>query len=711
MLHATPSLFGAQAAQLRIRLVRNLLILVGLTGVAVLAVTILGARRTVRELSGMLIEVTMGEAERALKEFFWPVEQALVATAERAEDGFLEDDGDRRLNRILMPLLRNMAQVSSLMVARPGGREFMLLEDTGEWETRRGHVDLRGTVETRQRWKNADALLRTWQQDRGYDPRKRPWHQLAMAAAQDGEVRWTEPYTFFTTKDPGITASLRWRRPGEEPSVLAFDVLLSDISRFTTKLTVGEGGCVFVMTEDRRVVGLPHDARFATDEGIKSAVLQPITALGLPILGGLMESWDPTEGATLEPVRYFAGDEAWWGSLRPYELGEGAVLWVGVAVPEEGFLGGLNRPRNSVLSIVGISMLLAVVMSYVMARQVRSDIGDALAHAQELGEYRLEAKLGSGGIGTVYRGRHRMLRRRTAIKLLNPELSEDEEALARFEREVQHTSELTHPNTIAIYDYGRTAEGVFYYVMEYVEGVTLARLVQGDGPMPPGRVIHVLRQICGSLHEAHLAGLIHRDIKPENVMLCLRGARSDVVKVLDFGLVKNVEGGKSLELTRPDAVTGTPAYMSPEMLRAPKTVGPATDIYAVGGAAYFMLTGTQPFAAASIADVLSKHLHDEPERPSERLGAPVPADLEALVLECLRKDPAQRPDSARDLARRLAACADAGSWTEDDADAWWSDAASKLGESAAVGGEEAATTQQRTVDLSGQGGAGPREPV
>jgi serine/threonine protein kinase len=263
-----------------------------------------------------------------------------------------------------------------------------------------------------------------------------------------------------------------------------------------------------------------------------------------------------------------------------------------------------------------------------------------------------------------------MLRRPTAIKLLDLEKI-NPGSIARFEREVQITCQLNNPNTIAIYDYGRTPEGVFYYAMEFLDGINLETLVNQAGPQPEARVIHLLLQICGSLYEAHSKGLVHRDIKPANIMLNRRGGLSDVIKVLDFGLVKAIDEKKQAGMTAANSLTGTPLYISPEGINAPALVDARSDIYAVGATAYFLLTGHPPFVSSNLVDLLRMHVMDAPIAPSQRLGRPVSAELETAVLACLEKNPANRPQTARDVASLLRKCPEYGRWTVDDGDAWW----------------------------------------
>jgi tRNA A-37 threonylcarbamoyl transferase component Bud32 len=290
--------------------------------------------------------------------------------------------------------------------------------------------------------------------------------------------------------------------------------------------------------------------------------------------------------------------------------------------------------------------------------------------ARRLGQYTLEGKIGEGGMGVVYRARHGMMRRPTAVKLLRPEKA-IEANLKRFEREVQLTARLTHPHTITIFDYGRTPDGVFYYAMELLEGASLERVVSAAGRLPAPRVVHVLYEVAGALSEAHDIGLIHRDVKPANIILCRQGGMFDFPKVVDFGLVKDLEPGGDATLTRADVIAGTPLYIAPEAITSPESVSPLCDLYSLGAVGYFALTGKNVFEGRTLVEVCSHHLHTTPVPPSVRLGEALPADLEALVLACLEKDPSRRPPSARELRRRLEACSGFGAWTEQDARRWW----------------------------------------
>jgi serine/threonine-protein kinase len=321
--------------------------------------------------------------------------------------------------------------------------------------------------------------------------------------------------------------------------------------------------------------------------------------------------------------------------------------------------------------VLALSMwcVVATAATTVVSRVIYGLVSQ-VRDAMHLGRYTLGAKIGEGGMGEVYRAEHAMLRRPTAVKLLLPS-KVSASSLERFEREVQLTSRLSHPNTIAIYDYGRTPNGIFYYAMEYLDGLSLESLVASDGMQPPGRVVHILLQTAGALAEAHGIGLIHRDIKPANIMLCKQGGECDVVKLLDFGLVKEFEVDRDVKLTGASAVIGTPQYMAPESILEPNSVDARTDIYALGAAAYYLLAGVDVFNGKSIVEVLGQHLHQRPESLSAR-GVAIPAELEAIVLACLDKNPARRPQSAAELRRRVEACR-VEPWDSERARVWWSE--------------------------------------
>jgi serine/threonine-protein kinase len=291
--------------------------------------------------------------------------------------------------------------------------------------------------------------------------------------------------------------------------------------------------------------------------------------------------------------------------------------------------------------------------------------------ARQLGQYRLTQLIGAGGMGEVYLAEHQMMKRPVAIKVIRPNRATDPSALARFEREVRATSRLSHWNTIEIFDYGRTADGTFYYVMEYLPGLSIADLVERHGPLPPERVVYLLQQTCDALGEAHSLGLIHRDIKPGNIFAAQRGGHYDVAKLLDFGLAKPMfSTTESVQLTGEGSITGSPLFMPPEQATGEGEPDARSDIYSLGAVAYCMLTGRPPFAGDNAVRIMIAHASQDVKPPSA-YRPDIPADLEAIVLRCLAKHPADRFQDTAELSAALAACQCAGRWTRTHAAEWW----------------------------------------
>jgi serine/threonine protein kinase len=369
-----------------------------------------------------------------------------------------------------------------------------------------------------------------------------------------------------------------------------------------------------------------------------------------------------------------------WSWLPKYEIGvtteeDVAEAYGSLYILQRAFLG---------LLFLLLAGSIAIFVFTLLVSRLRRKAREAAIKARKLGQYQLEQKLGEGAMGVVYRGRHAMMRRPTAIKLINSKRL-SERAISGFEREAQVTSELTHPNTVAIYDFGRTPEGVFYYAMEYLEGIDLQRLVHDYGRIQPGRVIHIMRQVCDSLTEAHMHGLVHRDVKPANLMLNRRGGLADVVKVLDFGLVHDAE-----EMGNGSGFAGTPLYMSPEAIQTPRNIDASSDIYAVGAVTYFLATGRPLFDESDTQAICEKQVSEMPIAPSEIIPD-FPEDLELIIMSCLAKKRFERPQTAREVSRMLKRCGDAGSWDLDDAERWWSRHERK------TKGLSAATLSTRTV--------------
>jgi hypothetical protein len=323
------------------------------------------------------------------------------------------------------------------------------------------------------------------------------------------------------------------------------------------------------------------------------------------------------------------------------------------------------------------STFLCAIVSFVIAK-ILHRVNMRLRHAREVGSYELMERIGEGGMGEVWRAKHRLLARPAAIKLIRADVlgssQQTRDALVqRFEREAQDTATLGSTHTIDVYDFGVTEEGDFYYVMELLNGISFERYVQEFGPMEPKRVVHLLRQVCHSLGEAHARGLIHRDIKPANLFMCRLGPDDDFVKVLDFGLVKHADApsGRSM-LTLEGVTAGTPGFMAPEIALGNPGIDGRADLYSLGCVAYYLLTGQQVFSGDTAVAIVLAHVQTPPTAPSARAEFPIPAALDAAVLACLAKDPSERPSSAWALDRRLAAAIPADeSWTPEEARAWW----------------------------------------
>ncbi|MCB9659844.1 MAG: protein kinase [Sandaracinaceae bacterium] len=629
-----------------------------------MALALSSARRDADELTTGLLAQAGARTVAELQRFFEPTEALLATAHEWASEGALDVHDVSALNARFLPLLRHSPSVSSMLVATESGDEYMLLVHLdGRFENRLVRIaDPELGVRRNQRiyYDASGNEVSRRIEETPYDPRERPWFRGALS--RPDVVHWTEPYTFQTTREPGITVSRAANSP-REPTVVAFDITLLDLSRFTSAIRIKERGWVAV-TLDHHVIGLPGplDA---------DAIAQRFAA-GLPTPEALhITALAELAGAPVDEGPVSLDDDTFVGVTRQFPLGGSRTLNVLSALAREDVLASVHQQRNGLLAVVGLALVVALLVSLRLSRSVSNLRKPASLEGSQVGQYKLEARLGEGGMGTVYRASHAMLRRPTAVKLLREDRRRAKD-LARFEREVQLTAQLTHPNTIAIYDYGLTPEGAFYYAMEHVEGVTLQALISAVGPLPAARVIHILQQVLGSLAEAHDVGLIHRDIKPANIMLCERGGVADVVKVLDFGLVKRLSPRDSeKDLSGTDNFAGTPLYLAPESVTNPKQLDARSDLYSVAAVGYFLLTATPVFQGKTAVDTITQHLKAAPESPSSRLGRPVAADLERVLLAALAKNPEDRPENAREFALMLDTCADAHVWRTQDSRTWW----------------------------------------
>ena len=468
--------------------------------------------------------------------------------------------------------------------------------------------------------------------------------------------------------DAEFTRILSVARSGESGETIAFDAegLLISKSRFDNELKQ-----LKLLKDDPAATSALtltlHDPGGDLTQGFV-----PATNATWPLIEMVQHALAGGAGVQSESFRDYRGVEVVgaWQWLPKYGFGVGAKIDAREAYQSLRVVRGVFLILFLLLVVASLVVLVFSYQHLIWRRRVT----EAELKARQLGQYKILEKIGQGGMGVVYRAHHALLRRETALKLLPPDRT-DELSVARFEQEVRLTCRLTHPNTIQVYDYGHTPDGIFYYAMEYLDGLNLHQLVARYGAQPEERVIFILRQICDSLAEAHALGLIHRDIKPGNVFLCDRGGLPDSVKVLDFGLVKHF-GAKPdetvlVESFRDGDMVGTPNFIAPETLRDPNQCEARSDLYAVGALGYFLLTAREVFDCTSVADLCQKHLHETPQPPSQRLGKAIDEQLEALLLRCLAKAPADRPQSAREMGDVLAALSLADRWSSSRRMEWW----------------------------------------
>jgi serine/threonine-protein kinase len=408
------------------------------------------------------------------------------------------------------------------------------------------------------------------------------------------------------------------------------------------------------------------------------------TGLKLAVLAG-----DPVAAMAViqATTTYFFALLAFYGMFIPntWRRAAAVVIPMGLMAPLAAFAFKLSvdgLPNYEILcEQVATPMTLSANMLTLLIGACTAIYGTHIIHhlrrdvqrAKQFGQYKLKRLLGAGGMGEVYLAEHMLLKRPCAVKLIHPDKAGDPRVLARFEKEVRATAKLSHPNTIEIFDYGHTDDGQFYYVMEYLPGMSLSELVRRHGPLPAGRVVHMIRQVASAIREAHRLKLLHRDIKPANIFVAQRGGMDDVAKLLDFGLVRPMhrdgDPQSPCDVETP-SITGSPLYMSPEQGPTGRLPDARSDLYSLGAVAYYLITGAPPFQADGVMRLLAAHATEAVVPPSRR-AKDVPADLERVVLKCLAKRPEDRFQDAGELIHALDACEAAGTWTEDMATEWW----------------------------------------
>lgn len=435
-------------------------------------------------------------------------------------------------------------------------------------------------------------------------------------------------------------------------------------------------GCVFVL-KSRSEMSI-RQLR-ACELLIFGSILSQLALMMVARLSVAASAKDAASAAAIQHVYL----EAWsifiltYGIFMPNRWQRGAAVMIPMSILPYVVLGiqrwgmpEVDQTLNAIgfQSPVPLPLVAAAVAIY--GTHVINSVRREAFKARQLGQYRLGEKLGSGGMGVVHKAEHVLLKRPCAIKLIKAESEADSRAIANFEKEVKATAKLTHWNTVEIFDYGHTDDGTFYYVMELLPGMSLEELVLNFGPIPGGRLIYLLKQICDALDEAHSVGLIHRDLKPANIFVSQRGRKYDVAKLLDFGLVKEQRAdGPNDPADGETQFSGTPLYMSPEQVTGYNKVDPRCDIYSLGCVAYFALTGRPPFEGSNIMKILDAHANQTPDPPS--VFGKVDSDLDQIVMTCLRKKPDDRFADVNQLAEALENCQSNSQWTDIDANAWW----------------------------------------
>jgi serine/threonine protein kinase len=603
---------------------------------------------------------------------------------------------DAPLSAVAFPLrdmLQGRAGVAYVSISFPDGTfQGAYVHDDGSIRFQDSRVMPDGTHIHRYGTDDRRGLLELGEERSSYDPRQRGFYTLATTSRG---AAWTAPYLFFKTHYTGVTRTEAVRAPdGSVSAVLTVDFDVNELSRYLERIPLA-GSRVLLYADDGTLLADPADAeRIRVLPSAADRTLQ-IRDLKDPVLDAFFAAQKSHDLATL-----VAGGRRFMTNVA--SVGDPSLGWhVASFVPEDILLEPAHAYQRRARIVGLLSVLVAVGIAYLFSRHIvrmrrenaeaRAAATRAAAEAKDLGSYRLSTRLGAGGMGEVWRAEHRLLARQAAIKLIRSDGDTGPEAHERFRREAQTLASLRSRNTIELFDYGITDDGTFFYVMELLDGMDLETLVLRHGPQAPARVCSLLMQACSSLAEAHASGLVHRDIKPANLYVCRQADEVDVLKVLDFGLVRSLadapSSGRSLEelarelesgavplakLTAAGAVMGTPDYMAPEQILGQDTDARA-DIYALGCVAYFALTGMLPFHGRDAMAIMMAHLTEEAPPLASRCERRLPARLVEIVASCMAKEASRRPPSASVLRRDLALVEfdrDAA-WTEEDAADWW----------------------------------------
>lgn len=697
-------------------------ILVGVVGLWLLWIGQLALRQTSLSMAQERLESQMGATNQRLAQALDQAEPVLL----RLKDWSLQRDTEElreELPAALRDLVAGRPGMTQAYMAFPDGlflgiywsADQQLRFQVSEWHETRAQIQHFSY--------GVGGLLKVEEEWADYDPRERAWYQLGTQA---GQMAWTKPYPFFTTGSTGVTAVQPVYREGTHKqlhAVVGVDFDVSALSAFIRDADE-EGVYSLVFEEDGTLLAYSRGSeRMKKKQPADRALVY--SDLDSPLLNAFFSSWK--EGSQTKEGEWFELTVQGHRVLAKVERGQstGKPGWYLASLADERvFLGALRHYQVRSIGFASAALLLSLLISWLFARhvvqvraevvRVRQEAETATRRVNELGSYRLIGRIGKGGMGEVWRARHRLLAREAAIKLIAPDHHRSvslEEMRERFKREAQSIAALRSRHTVVLYDYGVTKDGTFFYVMELLEGIDLEHLVERYGKQPWGRVIDILVQACYSLAEAHQAGLVHRDIKPANLFLCRAADEMDLIKVLDFGLVStpltmeeaetveaeraqlspeqeaerlreqatDEEGtessaGGSARLTRAGNQLGTPAFIAPEQALDHPVDGRA-DIYSLACVGLWLLTGELPFPGTTGLAMMLAHMQKPPEELPIFQSGELPAELQEVLLSCLAKDPNERPNSARELAQKLRQITlpEAQRFSEEERERWWAD--------------------------------------
>ncbi|MEY4511809.1 MAG: hypothetical protein RLZZ450_3931 [Pseudomonadota bacterium] len=609
----------------------------------------------------------------------------------------------------MLDLIKGRPGVTYVSVSFPDGTfQGAYLDADGVTRFQDSRVFPDGTHVDRYQYAQRGELTLQRQDRSAYDPRVRGFYLLATS---EQRRIWTEPYLFYDSRTTGITRAAPIYRNGPQGervlhAVVTIDFDVNALSSYLSSRQLNSMRAILFSKEGTVLAyaSAAEDALPLYANGDRPLRFQDLTD---PVLAAFYQTVQNDRGLVVGPLHVLVGDEPYLSAIAPVSH-DPALPWsLAYVVPEHQFLRELYNYQDRSILVGSVAVLLSMLLAAWFARHItrvreaaaeakaeareaRKQAREARAEARELGSYRLVACLGRGGMGEVWRAQHRLLAREAAIKLIKTdELSEVSHSMReRFRREAEALARLRSRNTIELFDYGVADDGTFFLVMELLDGVDFDTLITKHGVQPASRVVHMLAQVCNSLSEAHVQGLVHRDIKPANLFVCRAADEVDVVKVLDFGLVRaaldrNEEQAveqatttwsydHSIQLTNAEGMVGTPAFMAPEQVQGRALDGRA-DLYALGGVAFWLLTGKLVFSHDNPVEQLLAHVHTPVPDLRALLPAEVPDDLVQLIAKCLAKAPADRPHTAKALGRALKAIefpADQA-WTDERAQDWW----------------------------------------